>query len=89
MHPGLYETYTIKEMITVVAAYIRSLLVLLEETGKDMKLKKKELSISEGYEVQIAFFLKILDQFARARKTPWSQFEQAQDLAKDTFWRTT
>lgn len=60
-----------------------------------MKLKKKKLSISGGYEVQIYFFLKILDQFARqsfnspARKTPWSQFEQAQDLAKDTSWRTT
>lgn len=41
----------IKEMITVVAAYTRNLLVLVEETGKDIKLIKKKLSISEDYEV--------------------------------------
>lgn len=63
--PGLYETYTIKKMITVVVAHTRNLLVLVEETGKAMKLKNKKLSISEVYEVQISFFLKILDQFAR------------------------
>lgn len=65
MHPGLYETYTIKELITVVVAHTRNLLFLVEDTGKAMKLKNKKLSISEGYKVQISFFLKILDQFAR------------------------
>lgn len=42
MHPGLSKTYTTKEAITVVVACARNLVVLVEETGKAMKLKNKK-----------------------------------------------
>lgn len=63
----------------------------MEEIRKAMKLKNKKSRVSEGYKVQVSFFLKISNQFARelslnppARKTLWSRSEQGQDLARDT-----
>lgn len=65
-----------KKAIRMVVACTRNVVVLMEEIRKAMKLKNKKSSVSEGYKVQVSFFLKISNQFARelslnppARKT--------------------
>lgn len=86
----MYKIYTIKKAITVVVASTRNLVVLVKEIGKATKLKNKKLSISEEYNIQIAFFLKTSDQFSgESHSIPQQEKHLEADLSKHRTWLKT